>query len=203
MPGIRRQLRERKTGQSNPVRARILRPSPVTVADAREERHPNGVRTIARPQTPRLPDPVRQTRFPSHKAPVPGAHPVFAILRALQEPRPADASKWPSRRRAARGSHHAPLHPARRGLRARGVRRYARAVQRDGGGSGTPVDQGPRPGLGDRRVRHAPALDRPAHRARGGAGAPGRPDPGDPAPHRPLAARGGGHGGARRTYHHR
>ena len=75
--GIRRQLRERKTEQNNPVRARTLRPSPATVADAREERHPNGVRTITGRQPPMFPDPVRQTRFPSHKAPVPRRAPCL------------------------------------------------------------------------------------------------------------------------------
>ena len=62
--GIRRQLRERKTEQNHPVRARTLRPSSVTVADAREERHPNGVRTMTGRQPPMFPDPVRSDSFP-------------------------------------------------------------------------------------------------------------------------------------------
>ena len=53
-------------------------------------------------------------------------------------------------------------------------------------------------GLGDGRIRHAAALDPHPHRARSGPRQAVRPHPGDPAPDRPLAARGRRPAGARR-----
>ena len=47
----------------------------------------------------------------------------------------------------------------------------------------------PRPGLGDGRVRHAAPGHPHPRPARGGGGQAVRPQPGDPAPDRPLAAR--------------
>jgi hypothetical protein len=57
-----------------------------------------------------------------------------------------------------------------------------------------------RQGLGDGRVFHAAAGHRQAHAARGGQGPALRQDARNPAPDRPLAARRGGHGGARRAH---
>ena len=49
--------------------------------------------------------------------------------------------------------------------------------------------------LGDRRIRHAAALDAYAQRPRGGPRQAGRPDAGDPAADRPQPARGDRHAG--------
>ena len=78
------------------------------------------------------------------------------------------------------------LSEARRRLGADQARRHLGAVRRERRGrrAGVPRRQGP--GLADRRVRDAAALDPHAQQAR-----PGRPRQGDPAADRPLAARGG------------
>ena len=61
------------------------------------------------------------------------------------------------------------------------------------------VQEGHRRRLGDRRVCHAAARDHRAHPAR--AERTRRPEPGDPAPDRPLAPRGDGDHGLRRIHH--
>ena len=88
-------------------------------------------------------------------------------------------------------------HQARRRLGAGGVRRHAGAVHRERRGERAAVPARQGPGLDHRRVRHAAARHAHAHRARGGARQADRAHPGDPAPDRPLAAR--GRGPARRS----
>ncbi len=100
----------------------------------------------------------------------------------------------PTRRaRARRSAHlgvHARLHPVRRRLGAGRVRHDARAVHRVGRGAGAAVAAGQGSGLGHRRVLDAAGLDVGAERPRGGAGQAVGPHAGDPAAHRPVAARG-------------
>ena len=67
--------------------------------------------------------------------------------------------------------------------------RTRRAVHGVGRGAGPAVAAGQGPGLGDRRVLDAAGLDARAGRPRSGAGEAERSDPGDPAAHRPVAAR--------------
>ena len=89
----------------------------------------------------------------------------------------------------------------RRRLGAGRVRRHQGAVHRERRGEGAAVPaSGKRRGLGHRRVRHAAARDPHAQRPRGRARQAARPHAGDPAPDRPLAARGGRPRRARRAH---
>ena len=72
------------------------------------------------------------------------------------------------------------------------LRRHAGALHRLGGGARAAARLRHRRRLGHRRVRDAAALHPRAHGAGGRARQAGRPHPGDPAAHRPGAARGGG-----------
>ena len=80
-----------------------------------------------------------------------------------------------------RGQHEGDLHRERRGSRA-----------------AVPAQH--RQGLGHRRVRHAAARHQHAHAARGDAGQGRRPDAGDSAADRPIAALGHQPAGARRAH---
>ena len=95
-------------------------------------------------------------------------------------------------------SDHPRLPAPPRGLGARRVRRHQGDLHGLGRGEGAALPQGQGPGLGDRGVRHAAALHQHAHEPR--ALRAERPLPGDPAPRRPLAARRGRHGEARRAH---
>ena len=97
-------------------------------------------------------------------------------------------------RPAARGRDRAGLRAPGRGLVPDPLRQHPCAVHRVGAGARAAVPAQQRPRLGDRRVRHAAALDQPAHRPRGGARPPVRAHPGDPAADRPRVARGDRHG---------
>ena len=97
-------------------------------------------------------------------------------------PQPTPAGPAPHRQ------DHPQFHPPRRRLGADRNGRHPRAMHRLGRRkpAALPARQGP--GLGDRRIRHAAALD--AHRsAREAAkGKTDRPHPGNPAPDRPQPA---------------
>ena len=73
-------------------------------------------------------------------------------------------------------------------------------LHRERRGSRAAVPAQHRQGLGDRGVRHAAARDEHAHAARGDGRQGRRPDPGDPAADRPLAALGDQPAGARRAH---
>ena len=79
-------------------------------------------------------------------------------------------------------------------------RRHQSALHRQRRGQGAAVPEGQRPGLADRRIRHAAARHPHAHRPRGGARQAVGPHAGNPAPDRPRVARGRRPGGARRAH---
>ena len=95
------------------------------------------------------------------------------------------------------------LHPPCRRRLPRQLRRHPGAVhrQRRGQGPAVPARQGP--GLGHRRIWHASARHPHPRQPRGGQGQAIGPDPGNPAPDRPLAARRGRPAQARRAPDHR
>ena len=98
-------------------------------------------------------------------------------------------------------SHHPRLARPRRGLGARGVRQHPGALRGLGHPGRAALAQGQRPGLGDRGVRDAAALDQHPLRPRVGQGPDRRPHPRDLPAGRPLAARRDRLQGARREHH--
>ena len=98
----------------------------------------------------------------------------------------------PGRRAGARpvapGELRARLHRHGTGLGAGQLRSDQGAVYRLGGGSGAAVDAGQWQGMGHRRILDVARFDARAGLPRGRQGQAVRPDTGDPAPHRPLAA---------------
>ena len=107
----------------------------------------------------------------------------------------------PRRRPAAPGAHHPRLHHPCRGLGADRVRQHPGAVHRLGGGKGAAAQARQRRRLGHGRVRHAAALHPHPQRPRSRPRQAKRPHPGDPAPDRPLDARGVRPQGAGRAHH--
>ena len=108
-------------------------------------------------------------------------------------------------RRTPAGTAASRVDDARRPEVGRGIvphpdGRHARPVRGDHRGPhpAAPARQGH--GLGHRRVQHAAAGDRRADAAGGRQGRARRSDARDPAPHRPVAARGRGHGPPRRAH---
>ena len=106
-------------------------------------------------------------------------------------------------RRAAPDHLRARLHRRRRRVGAGVVRRHAGAVHRVGRRGRASLDAGPGQGLGHRRVLDAARLVARAGPPRGEGGHAVGAHPGDPAPHRPLAAGGVRHGRAGRAPGHR